>query len=234
MSELEIGEKIGKVEARLLYAYIDRELNEQSRQEVEEILRLDQEALRFVIEAKKFNTLTRMALDAELNTPEAHAAQAPLNDQLIAYQRKSDSKKLYPQMGIVNHPYFAIAATLVLLFVGYQIGSLSLDFKVQQQLIAMETEKNNSLRAIDGERNRVLEYIPSGQTEKWQSENGYIRAELMPIRTLRTENNRYCREYKEVLMQNEKSEVRHVLSCRVDKEAWKTKLILFNGEITTM
>ena len=234
MSGQVTDERIGNVEVRLLCAYIDRELDEQSRAEVEDLLRLDSEALHYVIQAKKLNALTRMALDADLNQPEARAAQKKLDDQLRSYQKEFTVSKKQAWSRVSNYPYFAMAATIMLLFIGYQTGSLSLDFEVQKQLIALEKEKNILLAAVEGERNRVLEYIPSGQTEKWKSDNGFLQAELMPIRTLRTENNQYCREYKEVVMQQEKVESRHAVSCRVGKETWRVKMILLNGESKTM
>lgn len=53
---------------------------------------------------------------------------------------------------------------------------------------------------------------------KWKSDNGLVQAELTPIRTLRMDNEQYCREYREVIMQNEKSESKYGISCRVGKE----------------
>ena len=234
MSLHENDERVGKLEVRLLCAYIDRELDEQSRQEVDEVLRLDPEALRYVIQAKKLNALTRMALDAGLNLPEGRNAQKALDDKLKHYQEELSAGKVRTLNGIINHPYFALAASIILLVIGFQAGTLSLDYKIEKKMLVMETEKRVALAAVESERNRVLEYLPSGQTTIWKSDNGYIQAELMPIRTLRTENNQYCREYKEVVVQNEKSESRHAVSCRQGKEVWRTKMILLNGESQPM
>ncbi|HXK56862.1 MAG: hypothetical protein KDI74_15185 [Gammaproteobacteria bacterium] len=234
MSLHENDERVGKLEVRLLCAYIDRELDEQSRQEVDEVLRLDPEALRYVIQAKKLNALTRMALDAGLNLPEGRNAQKALDDKLKHYQEELSAGKVRTLNGIINHPYFALAASIILLVIGFQAGTLSLDYKIEKKMLVMETEKRVALAAVESERNRVLEYLPSGQTTIWKSDNGYIQAELMPIRTLRTENNQYCREYKEVVVQNEKSESRHAVSCRQGKEVWRTKLILLSGDSQPM
>jgi len=234
MSLHENDERVGKLEVRLLCAYIDRELDEQSRQEVDEVLRLDPEALRYVIQAKKLNALTRMALDAGLNLPEGRNAQKALDDKLKHYQEELSAGKVRTLNGIINHPYFALAASVILLVIGFQAGTLSLDYKIEKKMLVMETEKRVALAAVESERNRVLEYLPSGQTTIWKSDNGYIQAELMPIRTLRTENNQYCREYKEVVVQNEKSESRHAVSCRQGKEVWRTKLILLSGDSQPM
>lgn len=234
MSLHENDERVGKLEVRLLCAYIDRELDEQSRQEVDEVLRLDPEALRYVIQAKKLNALTRMALDAGLNLPEGRNAQKALDDKLKHYQEELSAGKVRTLNGIINHPYFALAASVILLVIGFQAGTLSLDYKIEKKMLVMETEKRVALAAVESERNRVLEYLPSGQTTIWKSDNGYIQAELMPIRTLRTENNQYCREYKEVVVQNEKSESIHAVSCRQGKEVWRTKLILLSGDSQPM
>ena len=234
MSLHENDERVGKLEVRLLCAYIDRELDEQSRQEVDEVLRLDPEALRYVIQAKKLNALTRMALDAGLNLPEGRNAQKALDDKLKHYQEELSAGKVRTLNGIINHPYFALAASIILLVIGFQAGTLSLDYKIEKKMLVMETEKRVALAAVESERNRVLEYLPSGQTKIWKSDNGFIQAELMPIRTLRTDNNQYCREYKEVIVQNEKSESRHAVSCRQGKEVWRTKMILLNGESQPM
>ncbi|MCP5417770.1 MAG: hypothetical protein H6965_11815 [Chromatiaceae bacterium] len=234
MSLHENDDRVGKLEVQLLCAYIDQELDEQSRREMDEVLQLDPEALRYVIQAKKMNALTRMALDAGLNLPETRDAQQALDVQLKHYQEKATAGKVLTRIGIANHPYSAIAAAIILLFIGYQAGTISLDYKIQQQMLAMEAEKMITFAAVESERNRVLEYLPSGQTKIWKSDNGFIQAELMPIRTLRTDNNQYCREYKEVIVQNEKSESRHAVSCRQGKEVWRTKMILLNGESQPM
>ncbi|MCB1869228.1 MAG: hypothetical protein KDI43_12075 [Gammaproteobacteria bacterium] len=234
MNELETNEKIGKIESRLLSAYIDRELDEQSRQEVEEILRLDPDALSYVVQAKKLSAMIRMSLDAHLNTTEARTAQKILDDRLKKYREKNITSRARGRNRLLDHPFFAVAASIMLLFIGYLVGSYSLETKLQKQIIALEKEKEISLAAVEGERDRILEYIPSGQTMKWKSDNGLVQAELTPIRTLRMDNEQYCREYREVIMQNEKSESKYGISCRVGKERWRTKLILLNGEFNSM
>jgi len=77
-------ERIGKIEVRLLNAYIDGELDERSHREVEDILRLDPDASRYIVQVKKLNALTRISLDAGLNTPGARSLQANLNERLDA------------------------------------------------------------------------------------------------------------------------------------------------------
>lgn len=230
MSKVETEERIGSIEAELLGAYIDRELDEQGYRAVEKNLQQDAEAQHYVIQIEKLNALTRMALDVDLNHPSARAEQRILDGKIENYREKRIDGKRKELFGNLTNTFLAVAASFLLLFIGYQVRSTSLDAEIQKHLMALETEAKISLAEVDKERNRVLEYLPSGKTQTWKSEKGYLYAEVTPIRTLRTKENQYCREYKEVVKQNQKVESKHAISCRVGKEMWKTKLILLNGE----
>jgi len=227
-------ERIGKIEVRLLNAYIDGELDERSHREVEDILRLDPDASRYIVQVKKLNALTRISLDAGLNTPGARSLQANLNERLDASLTRNVEKASNRRAVYLEKTFFAVAASVLLLLAGYQLGSMSLESEVEKQLLTLESKRSASLAAMVGERNRVLEYLPSGQTSTWQSNDGFIQAELMPIRTLRTEENQYCREYRELISVQGKNESVHGISCRTGKAQWKTKFVMPNGESKKM
>ena len=74
----------------------------------------------------------------------------------------------------------------------------------------------------------MLEFTQSGTSVIWKSETHDVSAEMLPLRTLKTPDNRYCREFQEVLLIDGVREMRHGLSCRVGEKQWETRMILPN------
>ena len=166
-----------KIESRLLSAYIDRELDEQSRQEVEEILRWTRTQLSYG--PRKKSAMIRMSLDAHLNTTEARTAQKILDDRLKKYREKTSPAGHEVGTGCWIIP-FCGGGQHNAAFIGYLVGSLFVGNQAAKADYSLGKEKEISLAAVE-ERDRILEYMPSGQTMKWKSDNGLVQAELTPI-----------------------------------------------------
>lgn len=213
--------RIGGIDEIILNAYIDGELPERQMQELGQELNNDPVASDYVRNANKLNRLGRAALETAAQQPASAKLQSVL-DKL----RDSDTR--HKKEVFSNHPYFAVAASLILMVVGYGMGFLSAERGSQQRILAMDTVKEYARSEVRAEMNRVLEHTPSGTSVNWKSEAHNVSAELLPIRTLKTPDQRYCREFREILLIDGVQEMRHGLSCRIGKEKWETRMILPN------
>ena len=128
----------------------------------------------------------------------------------------------------------AIAASVILLVSGYHLGTRSLEYEVESQLLSLDRQRASALARLSGARNRVLEYLPSGTEQSWSSSDGLTQAKLTPIRTLRAEGDQYCREFRETVSFQGRSELVRGIACRVAKEQWQTRYLLPTGESVKM
>lgn len=213
--------RIGGIDEFQLNAYIDGELTEQEMQALEQALKTDETASDYVRRSRKYMELGRKALEV--------ASQKPISGELQDVLNKLKDRDAEEKSPLIqSHPYFAIAASLLLLITGYGLGVISTERGFQQQRLAAETIREYTRKEVRSELNRVLEYTPSGTSVVWKSETHDVSAELLPLRTLKTPDSRYCREFREVLLIDGVKEVRQGLSCRVGEKQWETRMILPN------
>ncbi len=213
--------RIGGIDEFQLNAYIDGELTEQEMQALEQALKTDETASDYVKKSRKYMELGRKALEV--------ATQKPISGELQGVLNKLEDRDAEEKSPLIqSHPYFAIAASLLLLITGYGLGVISTERGFQQQRLAAETIREYTRKEVRSELNRVLEYTPSGTSVVWKSETHDVSAELLPLRTLKTPDSRYCREFREVLLIDGVKEMRQGLSCRVGEKQWETRMILPN------
>lgn len=213
------NERIGTLDEQLLNAYIDDELEPEQALEIERQLARDPVAGHYVKNARRLENLARAAL----HQVDDQRLSEGLSASLEAVRRQDSSRAAHSFAG---RPYLAIAASLVVLAIGYGAGFLTAERSLTQQMLAMEQARSKSLAEVQVALNHALEYSPSGEPVSWRSDSGHALAELLPIRTLRTQDQRFCREFREVVVIGGVREERHGLSCRVGKEDWRTRLIL--------
>ena len=66
-------------------------------------------------------------------------------------------------------------------------------------------------------KHQTLENTPSGMAASWVAPVGQTRAEVTPLATFRTKDNRFCREYEERLEDANGVEIRRGVACRTGK-----------------
>ena len=112
---------------------------------------------------------------------------------------------------------------------GYGAGLFTAERQFTQQLALAEAVRSQALNEVEKTLNRVLEHSPSGQAVDWRSEQYDVSAQLIPIRTFKTANQGYCREFEEIVIINGEREERRGLSCRTGKENWESRLLVPEG-----
>lgn len=89
---------------------------------------------------------------------------------------------------------------------------------------AVEQNMRDQLLLIQHEvallRHKTLENVPSGESASWTAKAGFTRAEVVPLKTYRTVDNRFCREYEERIEDAAGVEIRRGIACREGKGNW--------------
>lgn len=106
------------------------------------------------------------------------------------------------------------------------IGSITLDLAqyrargAASQVLA-EQARDRQLMAVA--LNTALDTQISGGSVTWQNPASGSRGSITPLRTFRTSNGRWCREYRQELDSAAQSEQRIGIACR-EADGWQLKL----------
>ena len=191
-------------ERLIIAAFNDRELDASQNERVRQLIENDPEARRYLDELRR--------IDERLRSAFAASADEPVPPHFHAMLRKTSRKRLGHYVAPV-----ALAASLALVAV-LVIRQDAADELMREQLQHMRLE-------IASLRNQTLENVPSGAAASWvapasASRAGIARAQVKPLKTYRTEDNRFCREYEERVEDAYGIEVRRGIACRTGKADW--------------
>ena len=200
-----------------LNAYVDGELDAETASRVEQALGWDLNARAFVQKRQRLNGL----LSREFST----IGSAPLTGGLqdIVDRECQPQTKGAPDGSRRRREMLSLAAGIAMLGIGFGAGYFTGETRVEKNIAATTSSRNEMLREVRSVHNRTLERVPSGQRVTWSDDNA--TAELTPVRTLQTKDNKYCREFKEILIIDGEKETRHGISCREGKENWRTRVL---------
>lgn len=183
----------------LLNMFNDGEADLSEAERAKQLIDTDAEARDYWDELQRTDGLLREAF-----APVAEQAIPPrFDDVLRAARRKSPSHHYVP---------LALAATLALLAV-LLVREDSMTSRMNDQLLQMRQE-------IAQLKNQTLENTPTGAARSWVAPAGLARAEVTPLQTYRTQDNRFCREYEERVEDADGVEIRRGIACRAGKGDW--------------
>ena len=213
-------DRIGSIQADSLNAYIDAELDAQRMLDLQREVPGDATASGYVEDIRSMQAMLRTSLDEVGRQPPSRGLEQTL-------RRLKHSQHQAPRSSLLwGQPVLAAAAGLALLAIGFGSGLFTANQQLDRRLSALENARNQTLSEVDQVLNQVLENSPSGHAVAWRSGRYDASAELTPIRTLKTPDQRYCREYQETLLINGEREERRGLSCRTGKAQWEKQLIV--------
>lgn len=182
-----------------LSAYADGELGPTECRAVHELLEADADARAYF---EQLNNLNR-----ELKTAFDPIARAPLPPALQKYLAPAPVHRRQWIMPAALAASLAVIAVLLLRI-------YTLDDAMQGQLAQVQAQMA-LLRA------QTLENVPSGKVASWSAPAGGARIEVKPVRTYRTLDRRFCREYEERVEGAGAVEVlRKGIACRTGKAKW--------------
>lgn len=183
-------------EQTLITAFHDRELDAQGLSAVQELLGRSAEAKAYLEEIRQTDRLLHSAFDPILHET-IPAGLLPPKPQASPWRYAMP---------------MALAASLALLAV-FVIRQMDSDQMLRDQLILMHQE-------IAQLRHQTLENTPSGTPVSWSAPTGEFRAQVTPLKTYRTADNRFCREYEERVEDEQGVELRRGIACRAGKALW--------------
>mgnify|MGYP003572079107 FL=1 len=183
----------------LINAFNDGQLDEKESEAVAVLLAENAQARSYLKELVELDRLLRSAFDPV----KQQAVPARFHALLKRKRRHVFSHYVVPA---------ALAASLLLAVV-LVIRQDSIDQQMQDALFQMRQE-------IASLKHQTLENTPSGKAASWVAPVGLARAEVTPLSTFRTKDNRFCREYEERLEDANGVEIRRGIACRTGKGHW--------------
>lgn len=187
------------IQRALINAYNDGQLDQKESETVKNLLAEDAEARSYLRELVELDRLLRSTFEPVIREP----MPARFHTTLHQEPRHNLSRYVVP---------FALAASLVLA-VTLVMRQDAIDQQMQEQLLQMRQE-------IASLKHQALENTPSGEAVSWVAPVGQTRAEVKPLKTFRTKDNRFCREYEERLEDSSGVEIRRGIACRSGKGHW--------------
>ncbi|MES9902144.1 MAG: hypothetical protein ABW168_05610, partial [Sedimenticola sp.] len=220
------NKRIGGFDESVLNAYIDGELESGLMEQIKRDLTADTVASHYVKTVRRFQQVSTAALDEEVSS----SWPKDLEETLYALQASHAKQSEIQQAGDSSRRhrplFFALAAGVAVLSLGFGLGFFSAGYHMQQQMILAQSVREETLLESRRVMNSVLEHKPSGEVVAWKSDNGKIHGQLLPIRTVKLGDKQFCREFQEILIIDGEKEVRRGLSCRQGKEQWDTRMIM--------
>ncbi len=185
----------------LIGAFHDEQLDEVQTENAKRLLAHDPAARAYLEEIGRLDRVLGKAFESAM-----HAPMAPGLVAVLKRKRRNPFNQLTVPL--------ALAASLVLAgILLVRQDALEQQLKMQQSLLQMTQE-------ISALRHQALENIASGEVASWVAPVGETRAEVKPLRTYRTVDKGFCREYEERVEDSRGVEMRRGIACRVGQGVW--------------
>ncbi len=221
----------GKIELDTLVAYADGELSGAEHTRVAAEIAADPEMAKTVADLQDGTRLLRSAYDdpAILKVPEE------LRTSIEGLLASAPDGRSSTTTGVVTawsdwfrRTRFAVSFALMLLAAAG--GYLLAEWRFEQKLAELDALRAQDLQLLEQAIGQALEKHLSGQVVEWRNPTSGSRGQVVPVRTFKSEEGQWCREYREVLIAEGGEEVRHGIACRNAGGDWRTRLrLLGNG-----
>ena len=185
----------------LINAFHDDQLDEIQTESAKRLLSQVPEARIYLEEIRRLDRVLGRAFE-----PAMRERMPPGLVAVLKHKRRNPFNQLAVPL--------ALAASLILTGVLLvRQDALEQQLKMQQSLLRMTQE-------ISALRHQALENIASGEVASWVAPVGEARAEVRPLRTYRTADKGFCREYEERVEDADGVEIRRGVACRAAKGVW--------------
>lgn len=186
-------------ERELITAYHDDQLDPDALLQARRIIGTDPEAARYLESLGRLDDTLRRAFNPILEQPVPEAVQAGL-------RRGGSRHRQHIWLPMALAASLAVVAVLL-------VRQASVDRQFQDQLAQMQQQ-------VTQLRHQTLENVASGSKASWVAPAGTTRVDVMPVKTYRTPDNRFCREYEERIEDAQGVEIRRGIACRAGKALW--------------
>ena len=187
----------------LITAYHDGELGPEASADARRMIASNVEARRYYEAMRRSDDLLRQAFDPILDEPVPKGIDFSL-----------------PRKHVSRWIPMALAASVAVIAV-LVVRQGQFDRQLHERFDEMQRELAHL-------RNQTLEDTPSGTSATWITPSGDSRVEVVPVKTYRTTDNRYCREYEERITDSNGVEIRRGIACRVGKANWPDEPAMYS------
>ena len=218
---------MSKVDEELLMAYADGELDPETAAEVEDALRDDPEARRQVEKFRQSAWMVRSAFNAPVQEAPPQALVNFLNDAARKRRRWSLSNLLKP-FGTALAPALAVTACLAM-FVGLGGGFMLAEWRISGIEERLAKASRDTEAIIRETLQQTLETKVSGTTVSWSDGLNDISGTIVPIRTFKNDENKFCREFKLRISRHSDTRASNGIACRERDGSWVMRIHILNG-----
>ncbi|MDJ0946573.1 MAG: RT0821/Lpp0805 family surface protein [Kiloniellales bacterium] len=216
-----------RIELDTLVAYADGELSGAEHARVEAEIAADSATAQIVADLQDGKKLLRSAYD----DPVILEVPKDLRTSIEGLLAKAPDGRSPGTTGGVTvwsawfHPTrFAVSFALMLLAAAG--GYLLAEWRFEQKLAELDAARAQDLQLLEQAIGQALEKHLSGQVVEWRNPTSGSRGQVVPVRTFRSEQGQWCREYREALISESGEEVRYGIACRNAGGEWRTRLRL--------
>ena len=217
----------GKIELDTLVAYADGELAGAEHARVEAEIAADPATAKMVADLRDGTRLLRSAYDdpAILQVPEDLRTSI---EGLLANAPKGRSPSTTGAATAWSDWFrptrFAVSFALMLLAAAG--GYLLAEWRFERRLAELDAARTQDLQLLERAIGQALEKHLSGQVVEWRNPTSGSHGQVVPVRTFKSEQGQWCREYREILIAEGGEEVRYGIACRNAGGEWRTRLRL--------
>ena len=209
-----------------LVRYLDGELDAEAIGAVEAALAQDAVLRARLATLSEGTALLRAAFSA----PQHGAASDHLTDKiasmLAAAERTSISVAPTPRATTGRRWLLpvAVAASIAVLAAGIGGGFLASDARLAGELARIEAVREKDRLAFETALQMALETQTSGTSVAWEGAGTGTRGTITPVRTFKSADGQWCREYSVAPLSDGAAERQHAVACRAPEGHWKVRL----------
>ena len=210
-----------------LVRYLDGELDAEEARAVERALAADP-SLRNTLRSLSEGTAL---LRAAFNEPVHGAVPQALAERVSASLAKARggtpswaSRRLAPRRGYIP---VAVAASVAVIALGLGGGYLVSDARLAGERARFEALLQEDRQAFELAVQDALERQTSGTSVAWHNPGSGNGGTVTPIRTFKSSNGEWCREYAHEAKTASGAERRHAIACRAQQGRWETRVPVF-------
>lgn len=208
-------QKMKSVDDTTLVAYVDGELDSESRTEVEARLAADPDLRADVASLRESSAMLGAAFNNAMHGPMPPIAAFESVKSFGDGNTQSGGRTVWPM---------ALAASLGALMVGAIGGHYVSDLSRNREFKTVSQMQIEEEREMSQAFSRSLESELSGTPVSWKNPNSGSEGQFIPVRTFQSKTGQYCREFKGTKITAGANFEESGIACRDDNGQWKVRL----------
>lgn len=216
-----------EVNEELLMAYADGELDPRMRPEIEKYLEKNPEAQELVALFQETSDLVHDAYHDIINDPVPEALV-----QTVRLPKSTGLSWLRYLLKPLGSPVFAwsVSAACLALMIGFGGGMLTSSYfeKTSQARLYQASIQTEAI--IQETIQQALETQLSGTAVRWQDQGGEYQGAVVPIRTFRNTERKFCREFRVEIEQGAGMQSSKGIACRDKGGNWVMRIRILDGD----